>query len=54
MEVNGMKKYTVYLLTPYCIYEGVEAKTELEATKKVEIPWELDLNEIYRLIAIEE
>jgi len=49
-----MKKYTVYLLTPYCIYEGVEAKTELEAKNKVEIPRELDLNDMYRLVAIEE
>ena len=49
-----MKKYTVYLLTPYAIYENIEAKNQKEAITKIEIPRELDSNEVCRIIAIED
>ena len=49
-----MPKYTVYLLTPYAIYEDVMAKNQKEACSKVELPQELDLSEPCKLLAIEE
>ncbi len=47
-------KYTVYLMTPYCTWEGIEAGCEEEACDKVSIPPFFDFNEPHKLYAIEE
>jgi hypothetical protein len=47
-------KYTVHLMTAYCSWEDIEAKSEAEAIEKVQYPPEFDCNDQHTFVAIEE
>jgi hypothetical protein len=49
-----MPKFTVYFMTPYMQWDGVEAESEDEACSMCPIPCEYDLNESFTFVAIEE
>lgn len=49
-----MSKFTVYLMTPYCTWENVEAKDEDEAIRKCDSPPEFDWTEPHTFLAVEE
>lgn len=49
-----MKKFTVHFMTPYCTWEGVEAKSKKEAIKKCSVPDEHGMNTPGSFMAIEE
>ena len=49
-----MKTYTVHLLTPYCSWEGVEAKSQKEAMRKCNPIAEPDSSEYQTMVAILE
>ena len=49
-----MKKFTVYFMSPYCAWEGIEAKNKKEAIAQCDVPPEYDMNEPGSFIAIEE
>lgn len=48
------RTYTVYFMSPYCTWEGVEAKNEDDAIRKCPVPPEFDANEVGHFLAIEE
>jgi hypothetical protein len=51
---NNMKKWTVFMLTPYAEWEGVEGATAKEAIAKCDAP-EFDLNDgPIHFVAVEE
>ena len=49
-----MSKFTVHLMTPYCTWEGVDAKSKKEAILKCEIPPGFDFNEPSTFVAFKE
>ena len=49
-----MPKYTVYFMTPYMEWNGIEADSEEEAQALCPIPEEFDLNESFTFMATEE
>lgn len=49
-----MPKYAVILMTPYCIWEDVEANTPEEAEAQCGFPPEFDLNQAYKWAVIEQ
>jgi hypothetical protein len=55
-KAGKKRRYTVYLLTPYCTWEGVEASSKKEAVGICQgsSPNELDGNEVTRFYAMEE
>lgn len=55
MSKKKQKNYTVYLLTPYCSWEGVKAETKEEAISKCSIPYEVDTSgQPVKFVAVEE
>lgn len=50
------RRYTVYLLTPYCTWEDVRASSKKEAIKicQENFPNELDGNEVAQFHVMEE
>lgn len=49
-----MPKYTVYFMTPYEAWEGIEAESEEDAISLCPIPDEYDINESFTFLAVEE
>ena len=51
---TSKKKFTIYLMVPYCKWENIYASTEEEALNQVRKPIEFDENETHCFIAIPE
>lgn len=48
-----MPKFNVYLMTPYCTWEDIEAEDETEAIAQCDYPPEFDLADGCEWVAVE-